>query len=134
MSRDASLDEFLGDDGAADGAAGADGGAPDADPEPPASASDPEPDAPTDGATDGPGDADESSTDAPEESAEPAGGGGTGASEDPAWPSLDADAVAPARSTYAWSPAGADCAACGATVERRWRDETGLVCADCKTW
>jgi hypothetical protein len=42
--------------------------------------------------------------------------------------------VEPAESTYSWSPAGATCASCGATVERRWRDEGDLVCADCKSW
>jgi len=43
-------------------------------------------------------------------------------------------AVDPAVSTYAWSPDGADCAACGAVVERRWRDGDELVCSDCKEW
>ncbi|WP_276259416.1 DUF7573 domain-containing protein [Haloglomus litoreum] len=47
---------------------------------------------------------------------------------------LPPDQVEPARSTYDWSPGGAACAACGATVEARWRDEPGLVCADCKAW
>ncbi|MFC5365427.1 DUF7573 domain-containing protein [Salinirubrum litoreum] len=42
--------------------------------------------------------------------------------------------VDPAESTYAWSPSGATCASCEATVERRWRDEGDLVCADCKSW
>jgi hypothetical protein len=40
--------------------------------------------------------------------------------------------------TFEWKPGGADCADCGTTVERRWRerrdDETVLVCADCKEW
>ncbi|MFC4448821.1 DUF7573 domain-containing protein [Halorussus aquaticus] len=47
----------------------------------------------------------------------------------------DAD---PAVSTYEWSPAGGECADCGASVERRWRADGerdgGLVCADCKEW
>lgn len=47
---------------------------------------------------------------------------------------LPPDAVGPATSTYDWSPDGDDCAACSATVERRWRDDPGLVCADCKEW
>jgi hypothetical protein len=111
MTRDASLDEFLGGGDAAE--------------------EDTEPDA---DATESPGDADESPTDVPDGSAEPADDEDTTASEDPGWPSPDADAVTPARSTYAWSPAGANCAACGATVERRWRDEAGLVCSDCKGW
>lgn len=38
------------------------------------------------------------------------------------------------RSTFSWSPDGAACAECGAVVERRWRDERGLVCDDCKDW
>lgn len=36
--------------------------------------------------------------------------------------------------TYAWSPDGGVCGACGRSAERRWRDEEGLVCADCKEW
>lgn len=40
----------------------------------------------------------------------------------------------PGRSTFAWSPGGAECAACGSVVERRWRDDDGLVCEDCKEW
>lgn len=42
--------------------------------------------------------------------------------------------VTPARTIYAWSPAGSSCEACGATVDRRWRDGNALVCADCKPW
>jgi hypothetical protein len=45
-----------------------------------------------------------------------------------------ADSVDPAVSTYGWGPDGGTCAACGATVERRWRGEDGLVCPDCKSW
>jgi len=37
-------------------------------------------------------------------------------------------------STYDWSPEGAACAACGTVVERRWRDDPGLVCESCKEW
>lgn len=44
------------------------------------------------------------------------------------------ETVAPAASTYAWSPSGEPCDACGAAVERRWRDEGDLVCGDCKSW
>ena len=44
------------------------------------------------------------------------------------------DAVEPAVSTYAFSPDGATCAACGAVVEKRWRDDGDLVCPDCKQW
>lgn len=46
----------------------------------------------------------------------------------------DADEVAPAVSTYAWAPDGAECGGCGAVVERRWRDGDELVCSDCKEW
>lgn len=42
--------------------------------------------------------------------------------------------VEPAQSTYDFSPEGAPCAACGASVEKRWRAEAGLVCPDCKEW
>lgn len=46
----------------------------------------------------------------------------------------------PATVTYAWSPEGAVCAACGERVERRWLagegapDPDALVCPDCKDW
>ncbi|MFD1565909.1 DUF7573 domain-containing protein [Halolamina litorea] len=48
--------------------------------------------------------------------------------------------------TYTSTPHGAACAACGATVEKRWRageggaadapdlDPDALVCPDCKEW
>lgn len=42
--------------------------------------------------------------------------------------------VEPMAPTYARSTAGGACAACGATVEVRWRDDAGLVCPDCKAW
>lgn len=42
--------------------------------------------------------------------------------------------VEPAVSTFVRVPDGDSCAACGATVERRWHSEDGLVCADCKEW
>lgn len=42
--------------------------------------------------------------------------------------------VAPAASTYQWSPGEVACEACGETVEGRWRAPAGLVCADCKDW
>ncbi len=54
------------------------------------------------------------------------------AGDDDAVPDLDA--VAPAEATYDVSPDGADCAVCGATATRRWRDDPGYVCADCKEW
>ncbi|WP_276299931.1 DUF7573 domain-containing protein [Halorussus lipolyticus] len=50
----------------------------------------------------------------------------------------DAPDADPAVSTFDWSPAGGECADCGASVERRWRadgERDGeLVCADCKEW
>ncbi|ELZ29612.1 hypothetical protein C475_01646 [Halosimplex carlsbadense 2-9-1] len=47
---------------------------------------------------------------------------------------VDPTTVEPAEATYAWSTDGDACAACGETVERRWRSEEGLVCPDCKEW
>ncbi len=44
------------------------------------------------------------------------------------------DAPKPAQSTVAFDPDGAACEACGATVQRRWRDDGALVCGDCKEW
>lgn len=40
--------------------------------------------------------------------------------------------VKPAVSTYVARPG--ECAACGATAERRWQGEDGPVCPDCKDW
>ena len=40
----------------------------------------------------------------------------------------------PTPSAYGWTPDGVDCADCGATVERRWRDDGRFVCPDCKDW
>ena len=45
-----------------------------------------------------------------------------------------ASAVDPATATYAWTPGGEPCAACGDRVERRWHSPAGLVCPDCKEW
>ncbi|MFC7097003.1 DUF7573 domain-containing protein [Halobaculum marinum] len=47
---------------------------------------------------------------------------------------VDPATVAPAEATYDHSPDGAACAACGETVTRRWRDDPGYVCEDCKEW
>jgi hypothetical protein len=44
------------------------------------------------------------------------------------------DALEPAKTTYAWSDEGTTCPACGEVVERRWQQDGGLVCADCKDW
>ena len=38
----------------------------------------------------------------------------------------------PATVIYAWTPEGDACPACGAAVQRRWRDGGRLVCAHCK--
>ncbi|WP_435183234.1 DUF7573 domain-containing protein [Halobellus sp. EA9] len=48
----------------------------------------------------------------------------------------DPQDVEPAAATYRWEPDGAECPACGATVERLWsgEDGKGQVCADCKDW
>lgn len=40
----------------------------------------------------------------------------------------------PATVTCEWTPGGAACEACGATVERRWDDGGDRVCAECKEW
>jgi hypothetical protein len=40
----------------------------------------------------------------------------------------------PTASTYAWAPSGAVCEVCGTEVKSRWRDESGLVCEECKDW
>ena len=39
-----------------------------------------------------------------------------------------------AATTYAWDGAGAACAACDETVERRWQQDGDLVCIECKDW
>jgi hypothetical protein len=114
MTRDASLDEFLGGgDGESGGEATEDEGAAT---EPASPAEEP----PVDGA--------EESADATESDDPPADAEGE---EDPP---LAPAAVDPAHSTYDWSPDGADCADCGETAEVRWHDEPGLVCTDCKEW
>lgn len=47
---------------------------------------------------------------------------------------VEPDTVAPATPTYRFAPDGAACDACGATVEKRWHDDSAFVCADCKEW
>ncbi|WP_144905294.1 DUF7573 domain-containing protein [Halobellus captivus] len=44
------------------------------------------------------------------------------------------DDVDPAATTYQWDPDGVECAECGQTVDRRWSQDGGHVCADCKDW
>ncbi|MDS0280583.1 DUF7573 domain-containing protein [Haloarcula onubensis] len=46
----------------------------------------------------------------------------------------ETDGVEPATTTYAWDGAGAECGACGETVQRRWQQEGELVCVECKDW
>ncbi|MGM0604765.1 MAG: DUF7573 domain-containing protein [Halobacteriota archaeon] len=45
-----------------------------------------------------------------------------------------AASIEPITGTYRWSPDGQACAACGATVDRRWREGDAFVCAACKEW
>lgn len=78
---------------------------------------------PTDGDTDGT--TDEEATDVTPTPDDPAT---EGEAEEPSL------TVRPAESTMDWTPDGAACASCGATVERRWRDDGRLVCLDCKQW
>lgn len=53
-------------------------------------------------------------------------------------PESDADPTSGAGSrapvVCEWTPDGAACEACGATVERRWHDGDVRVCVDCKDW
>jgi hypothetical protein len=42
--------------------------------------------------------------------------------------------VEPARSTMVFAPDGAPCETCEAVVQRRWRAEDGLYCANCLEW
>ena len=48
--------------------------------------------------------------------------------------SAAAETPPPATTTYAWDGDGAACASCGETVERRWQQDGGLVCVECKEW
>jgi hypothetical protein len=45
-----------------------------------------------------------------------------------------AEAIEAPASTYVWDPDGGTCAACGATVAERWRQDDDLVCEGCKEW
>ena len=60
--------------------------------------------------------------------------GGTASGGEAVGRRSDGDAPEPAVSTFDWTPNGAACAACGTGVERRWREDGELVCADCKAW
>lgn len=44
------------------------------------------------------------------------------------------ESVEPATVTARWDPDGLTCEACGAVVERQWRDGDSFVCPSCKEW
>jgi hypothetical protein len=46
---------------------------------------------------------------------------------------LESD-IDPAAITYAYSPDGATCEACGIVVERRWSQGDSMVCSSCMEW
>ena len=131
---DASLDDFLGDGEDDDTGATPDGDEPTGESEAHAddatgeATPDDDPAADTTDGTDDTGDGDASdTTDGTEEDEEPGADASDGAAVDP-------EGVEPADSTYGWSSEPVACAACGDAVRRRWRDEPGLVCRDCKEW
>jgi hypothetical protein len=123
VSRDRSLDEFLGDESGTDENSDAD-----------ETAGENSETAPTEdsGETARAEDSEETArAEDSEETAPEAAPEATPAGED--------STPAPAPVTYDWSPGGRTCAACGASVQRRWRagerDEEGrLVCVECKSW
>ncbi len=111
MSRDRSLDDFLAGDEA------------DGDERESPERADPTPTSGDAGADDDPdADAAADTDDARTDGADAAEGAASGL------------AVRPAESTMDWTPGGAPCEVCGASVERRWRDDGRLVCGDCKAW
>jgi len=111
--RDASLDEFLSTDDGAE--------------EPEGEADEDEERADGSG-TEQPGSEPEPAPDAGDGAATASGTGSGGAGPPPV------DGVEPAVSTFAWSPDGAACDACGERVEERWEGDSGLVCVGCKGW
>ena len=46
----------------------------------------------------------------------------------------NSDATDDPSATTQFSPDGARCETCGNAVTRRWHDDDGFVCADCKEW
>ncbi|PSQ53352.1 hypothetical protein BRD20_04030 [Halobacteriales archaeon SW_8_65_20] len=56
------------------------------------------------------------------------------ASDDADSGSTKPDATDDFPATTQFSPDGAPCEACGDAVTRRWHDDGGFVCADCKEW
>lgn len=145
MGRDRSLEEFL---DASDGGAGDDAGA-DADIEDGDGGGDGRPDA---GGTASPADGTDAAGAAGQSNPDDASGADPDATPgDDAAAAVDGDGirgddaaetseaatdleVRPARPTMAWTAGGADCEACGRSVERRWRDGERMVCGACKEW
>lgn len=119
VRRDATLDEFAGSDAESgvdeeDGRSAVDG----SNAEPDADEANGEPEADE---ADGESAAEASAVESTEATADEEGS-----------PSRDAGTTVVPTST--WTPEGAPCAACGAVVERRWRQDGALVCPACKTW
>ncbi|QGN06226.1 hypothetical protein Hrd1104_02245 [Halorhabdus sp. CBA1104] len=54
--------------------------------------------------------------------------------DDPPTDTTVAPAIQPATLTYAYSPRGVECEACGTVTQRRWAAEDGLVCPSCVEW
>lgn len=73
----------------------------------------------------------EADADSGDETASTTAGESATAATDDAGPAAD---IEPAKTTYAWTGEGAECGACGETVERRWQQDDGLVCIECKDW
>lgn len=124
MAEDASLDDFLDDDDGnpADGTATS------------AGQGEPSGEEAASRAAGDRGDGEASVDDGEERSASLDGTAGTGDSEGRPDGTVGSTAAEPAASTYAWSPGGAECPECGATVERRWRGDGDLVCPACTDW
>lgn len=113
MSRDRSLEDFLGGDDA-DGERSAD---------------------PAEGATEETSDAGPEGTAGERTDADP---GNTDGESDPnsedATDGDDDPNLGGATPTHGWSPDGAVCDRCGTEVGQRWADDGAMVCADCKEW
>ena len=82
---------------------------------------------------DGDAGGDDDPTDTDAERAERVTDGDAGA-ERPADEDDTSDIDEGAAVTYEWTPGGAACGVCGASVETRWCDGEAFVCADCKEW
>lgn len=116
MTEDATLSEF---------AASADDGETESDSDGPE----------TDAAVDTRSETDDSSPDGEESAAGEAGpttDGETAGTEETTSAAADPSETAAGRSTYAWGTY--TCSQCDAAVDRVWRDDSGLVCPDCKSW